>query len=127
MAYVSTNYENNPDAPIDKDTWVGTAPYYGQCVSYVKFVTPGLPATALWKKGEQVKENTKVVRGTVIATFNKEGHYEGHAAIYESQTVAGLKVVDQWITPPAKPIHRRLLRFGAHGNSNDGDGFFVVE
>ena len=127
MAYVSTNYENNPDAPIDKNTWVGTAPYYGECVSYVKFVTPGLPGTLMWKKGDPVKGNTKIVRGTVIATFNKEGHYHGHAAIYESQTEKGIHVVDQWIRPPAMPIHRRLLRFTGVGNVNDGDAFYVVE
>ena len=127
MPYVSNSYANNSKAPIDQNTWVGEAPYYGQCVSYVKFVTPTLPQTLMWKKGSSVKGNTKILRGTVIATFDADGHYSGHAAIYENQTVAGIDVVDQWITPPARPIHRRMLRFGAHGNPNNGDNFFVVE
>lgn len=124
MAYVSQNYDHNPAAPLG--TWVGSAPYYGQCVSYVKAVVPGLPQTKLWRKGQPVKGNAHILAGTVIATFGKDGLYQGHAAIYESQTKDGLSVIDQWITPPAQPIHRRLLRFGAHGNSNNGDNFYVV-
>jgi hypothetical protein len=125
MPYVSQNYDHSPAAPLG--TWVGAPPYYGQCVSYVKAVVPSLPQTSLWTKGALVKNNRAVQAGTVIATFNPAGHYSGHAAIYESQTKDGLNVVDQWITAPAKPIHRRLLRFGAQGNSNNGDNFFVVE
>ncbi len=125
MPYVSQNYDHNPDAPMG--TWVGAAPYYGECVSYVKAVTPGLPQTSLWKKGAAVKGNTTIVAGTVIATFNATGHYFGHAAIYESQTAAGVNVVDQWIVQPAQPIHRRTLRFGSAGYVNNGDNFFVVE
>jgi hypothetical protein len=127
MAYVSNNYTDNPDAPIDQETWVGDPPYKGQCVSYVKFVTPGLPQAALWKKGIQVKGERSIARGTVIATFNSDNKYFGHAAIYESQTDAGINVVDQWITPPPRPIHRRMLRFGAQGLANNGDNFFVVD
>jgi hypothetical protein len=127
MPYVSSNYASNPKAPIDQNMWVGEAPYYGQCVSYVKFVTPHLPQASMWSKGLPVKNNDNIHRGTVIATFDCHGRYSGHAAIYEGQTVAGINVVDQWITPPARPIHRRMLRFGASGNSNNGDNFFVVE
>jgi hypothetical protein len=127
MAYISQNYASNPKAPIDRNVWVGEAPYYGQCVSYVKFVTPGLPQTSMWRRGLPVKGNRNIVRGTVIATFNAHGQFSGHAAIYESRTPQGIKVVDQWITPPPQPIHRRLLMFGAHGNSNNGDNFYVVE
>ena len=127
MPNISTNYASNAKAPIDKNTWVGKVPYHGECVSYVKFVTPGLPQTSAWKKGMQVKGKLNILRGTVIATFDANGRYSGHAAIYESQTGAGVNVVDQWKIPPAQPIHRRMLRFGAHGNSNNGDKFFVVE
>jgi len=125
MPYVSQNYDNNPAAPLGQ--WVGDPPYYGQCVSYVKAVVPTLPETKKWKKGALVKYNVTLMAGTVIATFNSSGNYFGHAAIYESQTDDGLNVVDQWITAPAMPIHRRMLRFGAHGNSNNGDNFYVVE
>jgi hypothetical protein len=125
MPYVSKNYDANPAAPLGQ--WVGADPYYGQCVSYVKAVTPGLPQTSLWNKGDLAKGNASLEAGTVIATFDADGRYFGHAAIYESQDADGINVIDQWITPPPEPIHRRMLRFGAQGHSNDGDNFFVVE
>jgi hypothetical protein len=125
MAYVSRNYDHNAAAPMR--TWVGAAPYFGQCVSYVKAVIPGLPPTTSWKKGRPVKGNPAIAKGTLIATFDAQHRYIGHAAIYESQTPEGINVVDQWITPPAQPIHRRLIRFGAPGTSNNGDNFFVVD
>ena len=144
MPYIATNYSSNPKAPLGK--WVCTrassqGPYEkvppaetrdrpnlcGQCVSYVTTVCPTIPvSTGAWKKGLQVKGNKEIAAGTAIATFDKDGNYSGHAAIYESQTDDGINVVDQWVTPPARAIHRRLLRFGAHGNSNNGDNFFVI-
>lgn len=145
MAYVATNYLANPKAPLGK--WVCTRTstitpfatnppadktngpnFCGQCVSYVTTVCSTLPvSTFFWKKGVQVKGKNDTRAGTAIATFNILGKYSGHAAIYESQTPAGINVVDQWVTPPATAIHKRLLRFGAHGNSNNGDNFFVIE
>lgn len=124
MAYVSSNYAHHPKAHLG--LWVGEAPYYGQCVSYVKAVIPGMPPTSAWKKGDLVRGNSSILPGTAIATFNDKGHYSGHAAIYEGQTKEGINVIDQWITPPPKPIHHRMLKFGAHGNSNNGDNFYVV-
>jgi hypothetical protein len=127
--YVSTNYLDNKDAPIDKGVWVADpgGQYYGQCVSYVKFVTPSLPQTSLWKKGKQVKTQSDIKAGTVIATFDSDGKYSGHAAIYESQSALGINVIDQWITQPSSPIHRRLIRFGGAGTVNDGNNYFIVE
>ena len=145
MAYVAGTYLNNPKAPLG--TWVCTrtspdAPYKtappanktggpnfcGQCVSFVTTVCVGLPVnTGAWNKGAQVKGKIDVAPGTAIATFDGNGKYSGHAAIYESQTQLGINVVDQWVTPPPMAIHKRMLRFGAHGNSNNGDNFFVIE
>lgn len=145
MAYISSNYATNPKAPVGQWTCAPTSnlgPFTqaptgddtkgtdlcGQCVSYVKKVCPTLPATSSWKKGALVKNNTSIAAGTVIATFNAVGKYQGHAAIYVSQSVAGITVYDQWITPPnPKAIGSRLLRWGAQGNSNNGDNFYVVE
>ena len=124
MPYVSTNYDHNPAAPLGQ--WVGAAPYYGQCVSYVKAVIPGMPQTSLWKKGPLVRGNTNILPGTAIATFNPAGHYTVHAAIYESQTAQGINVVDQWIALPPQPVHRRMIRFGGHGEANNGDHFYVI-
>jgi energy-converting hydrogenase Eha subunit F len=91
-------------------------------------VCPTLPVgTNAWVRGDPVKGNKDIRAGTAIATFDKGGRYTGHAAIYESQTPKHLNVIDQWVTPPAKAIHKRKLIFGAHGNSNNGDNFFIIE
>jgi hypothetical protein len=145
MPYVAANYLTNPKAPLGK--WVCTRissdgaydqeppadkqhgpNFCGQCVSYVTTVCPTIPvSTAAWRKGAQVKGNTTVLPGTAISTFDSYGKYSGHAAIYEKQTPAGINVVDQWVWPPARAIHQRMLRFGAHGNANNGDNFFVID
>ncbi len=145
MPYIAMNYKSNPKAPVGQ--WVcapssGLAPFpevpdtgktkggnlCGQCVSYVKTVCPTLPLTFAWRKGVAVKNNSKILPGTVIATFNDLGKYEGHAAIYVSQDSIGIQVYDQYITPPSpKAIGPRVLRWNAHGNSNNGDKFYVVE
>lgn len=145
MTYISTSYMNNSKAPIGKWTCAPSSsigPFTdvptgnitkgldlcGQCVSYVKTVCPSLLGTISWKKGVLVKNNMRILPGTVIATFNSSGKYEGHAAIYVSQNSAGINVYDQWVTPPnPKAVGPRLLRWGAHGNSNNGDNFYVVE
>lgn len=144
MPYLATNYSNNASAPVNK--WV-CAPtsilgpfdavpttntqspnYCGQCVSYVRRVCPALPQTTKWTKGQLAKGNAGLAAGTVIATFAENGSYSGHAAIYENQDSIGLRVYDQYATPPMpKPVGARILRFGAAGNSNNGDLFYVVE
>jgi hypothetical protein len=145
MAYVSSNYLSNQAAPVGKwtcapgsrlgpltsvptETQSRSPDLCGQCVSYVKKVCPSLPQTSMWKKGVQVKNATNVLAGTVIATFNANGRYEGHAAIYVRQGPTGITVCDQYRTPPSpKAVGERLLRWGAHGNSNNGDNFYVVD
>lgn len=144
MAYIAANYKNNPLAPQGqwvcspssslgpftdppKDKSKGPS-YCGQCVSYVRTVCPSMPATGKWKKGALVKGNSTIVSGTAIATFNSEGTYEGHAAIYDSQTPNGINVYDQWISGVnPQPVKSRNLRFGAIGLANNGDNFYVVE
>jgi hypothetical protein len=145
MPYISSNYLNNANAPVGKWTCApssGLGPFAqpptgtdtkglnlcGQCVSYVKRVCPALPATAHWSQGSAVKGNKEIMAGTVIATFNAAGKYEGHAAIYVNQNVAGINVYDQYVTPPSpKAVGPRLLSWGAHGRSNNGDNFYVVD
>jgi hypothetical protein len=146
VPYISFNYANNPNAPVEKWTCAptsGLAPFTqvptgddtkgtklcGQCISYVKQVCPDLPQTSDWEKGSPVKGNKQIQPGTVIATFNQSGDYEGHAAIYIKQDPKdGITVYDQYVTPPSpKPVRLRMLRWGAHGRSNNGDNFYVVE
>ncbi len=145
MPYVAVGYLTNLKALLGK--WVctrtsrgtphdqvppanthGSPGFCGQCVSYVTTVCTTIPVgTALWKKGALVKGNSTIAAGTAIATFDSNGRYSGHAAIYESQTPVGLNVVDQWVTPPARPINQRMLKFGAHGNANNGNNFYIID
>jgi len=144
MPYVSKNYKSSSSAPVGQWTCSPTSklgPFSviptgattkgldlcGQCVSYVKKVVPSLPQTSLWKRGAQVKGNKTIKAGTVIATFNAAKKYYGHAAIYVSQDNLGIKVYDQWVTGRASAVGPRILRFGAQGNSNNGDNFYVVD
>ncbi len=92
VSYVATHYSNNVDAPAGNWACAPTsklkpfdkAPSHdktlgldlcGQCVSYVKRVCPSLPPTSLWRKGKQAKNGRNIVAGTVIATFDANGHY----------------------------------------------------
>lgn len=145
MAYLASNYTNNAKAPQQKytcapgsalgpyedvppqTTWARPS-YCGQCVSYVKQVCPSLPDTGSWKQGEPVKDNSKIIAGTVIATFNAQKHYEGHAAIYVSQSSAGILVYDQYVFGRSpKPVSSRTIRWDGHGVANQGTRFYVVE
>jgi len=65
--------------------------------------------------------------GTAIATFDANGQYVGHAAIYVKQDAVGIHVYDQWITGAGKAVGARMIRWNGSGVSNRGDGFYVVE
>ncbi len=98
----------------------------GECVALVREWT-GAPETAKWKKGAQVKGNTNLRIGTAIATFNKEGKYEGHAAMYQGQNDKAITVIDQW---KGRKANYRDIRFQggkATKVSNDGDAYYVIE
>jgi hypothetical protein len=105
----------------------------GYCVDFVK-AAAGLPRTAAWEEGPQVRGNPRIARGTAIATFESDGSYTSesgnHAAIYLSQDDRGIWVYDQW---QGQPVHKRLIRFeGGSGakwgsKSNDGRRFAVIE
>ena len=143
MAYVASNYDSNPKAPLGE--WVctpdtvgamktapneeqGGAPNLcGQCVSYVKQVCNDLPNTKEWRRGTLVKGQTTLAKGTVIATFNAKAKYSGHAAIYVSQDETGIQVFDQYRTQPnPKPVGPRTLSWTGSG-VNDGNKYHVVE
>ncbi|HTT61144.1 MAG TPA: BPSL0067 family protein [Bryobacteraceae bacterium] len=112
-------------------SYAGQAVGTGQCVAYVQAAS-GAPLTSLWSQGIQVKGNT-IQTGTAIATFDPDGKYgnhtdgRSHAAIYISQSAAGILVWDQW---SGQPVHQRTIHFrgGAPGTKpvNDGDAFYVI-
>ena len=105
----------------------------GYCVDFVK-AAAGVPRTAAWRRGVEVRDNPHVARGTAIATFEADGSYTSesgnHAAIYLDQDERGIWVYDQW---RGQPVHKRLIRFagGSGGKwgskSNDGRRFAVIE
>jgi hypothetical protein len=105
----------------------------GYCVDFVK-AAAGVPRTAAWQEGAEVRENPHIARGTAIATFESDGSYTSesgnHAAIYLHQDDRGIWVYDQW---RGQPVHKRLIRFeGGSGSkwgskSNDGRRFAVIE
>lgn len=101
--------------------------YFGEsseCVAAVKYFAKA-PRTPFWKKGALVKNNATIRPGTAIATFDSHGKYKGHAAIYDSQTSAGLIVYDQW---NGREFDSRLIPFRGRGYaSNDGEQFYVIE
>jgi hypothetical protein len=105
----------------------------GHCVDFVK-AAAGMPRTAVWQEGTEVRGNSQIARGTAIATFESDGGYTSesgnHAAIYLHQDEHGIWVYDQW---QGQPVHKRLIRFqGGSGakwgsKSNDGRRFAVIE
>ncbi|MES2300132.1 MAG: BPSL0067 family protein [Pseudomonadota bacterium] len=97
-------------------------------MSYVKKVCPSLPPTHLWRKGDQVRNSSNIVPGTVIATFDSSDHFHGHAAIYVNQNGKGINVIDQYVTGNTpKPVSGRLIHWEWPGVSNNGDKYYVVE
>lgn len=105
----------------------------GHCVDFVK-ASAGVPRTAAWQEGAEVRGNPHIARGTAIATFESDGSYTSvsgnHAAIYLYQDDRGIWVYDQW---QGQPVQKRLIRFeGGSGSkwgskSNDGMRFAVIE
>lgn len=104
----------------------------GHCVDFVK-AAAGVPRTAAWRRGAEVRGNPHIARGTAVATFEADGTYANesgnHAAIYLYQDDRGIWVYDQW---QGRPVHKRLIRFeggsgsGRGSKSNDGKRFAVI-
>ncbi|HEX5078404.1 MAG TPA: BPSL0067 family protein [Geminicoccaceae bacterium] len=114
------------------EAFAGSVVGEGYCVDFVK-AAAGVPRTAAWQEGTQVRRNPDIAAGTAVATFESDGSYTSesgnHAAIYLSQNDQGIWVYDQW---QGQPVHRRLIRFeGGSGKwgskSNDGTRFAVIE
>lgn len=145
MAYVNPDYATEPSASTDQ--WVCTRTsnlgpfktippeaqrkgpdFCGQCVSYVTTVCKMLPVnTGAWKKGSPVKGNAAIAKGTAIATFDTDGKYKGHAAIYAKQDDTGIHVIDQWVTGAGKPIGPRVIKWEGTGVANKGSGYYVID
>jgi hypothetical protein len=121
---------DNPQQWIGQPS-VGT----GECVPLVRAAT-GAPQAKDWQRGVKVQGNTNIRPGTAIATFDSNGHYDGHAAIYLGQDEHGIQVIDQWnrrdsqgrITGQHLPSERALpLRDPRHAAIDRGEFYNVVE
>lgn len=116
--------------------WIGKPSVgSGECVDLVRAATDA-PQTKNWQRGVLVKGNTAILSGTVIATFDSNGHYTGHTAIYLGQDENGIQVIDQWnrrnpngnITSQHKPSQRTLYFNQPQRNRvNQGESYYVVE
>lgn len=102
----------------------------GQCVEFVQHCASA-PHTSSWRKGAKVRGG-QIRSGTAIATFDETGRYPNrstgnHAAIYISQTTAGIWVYDQWVSQGE--VRKRFIRFknGVGSPSNDGDRFYIIK
>jgi len=124
---------NGPYIAARPEAFEGRVIGAGYCVDFVK-AAAGVPLTAAWQEGAEVRGNSNIARGTAIATFESDGSYTSesgnHAAIYLYQDDRGIWVYDQW---RGQPVHKRLIRFeggtgGKWGSkSNDGRRFAVIE
>ncbi|CAL6001917.1 BPSL0067_family protein [Hexamita inflata] len=116
------------EAAAKKNEWYGTESH--ECVALVKPWIPG-KSTKQWQRGIQVKGNS-IAQGTCIASFQysaSKGYYYdgavgGHAAVFVSQSSAGIVVYDQW---RVQPCHKRTIAFKGDGSKqNDGNEFYVI-
>jgi hypothetical protein len=142
LAFGSACASHTPDAgPAADGPYIAASPEAfegrvigaGYCADFVK-VAAGVPRTAAWQEGAEVRGNPHIAPGTAIATFESDGSYTSesgnHAAIYLHQDDRGIWVYDQW---RGQPVHKRLIRFaGGSGakwgsKSSDGRRFAVIE
>ena len=106
---------------------VGWGQYKGQCAALVQYY--GCNLTSYWKEGAAVKGNQLIKEGTCVATF-ENGVYPNrssgnHAAIYISQSAAGITVYDQWT---GRDPGARTMQFltGRTNPSNNGNCLSVI-
>lgn len=121
----------NPEQWIGRDS-VGS----GECVDLVK-AAAGTPPTKFWKPGRLVMGDQTIPRGAIIATFDANGRYLGHAAIYLGQDAGGIQVVDQWnnvdtttrlVTGKKKPGYRQIeFNQPLKAMINRGESYHVVD
>jgi len=115
--------------------WIGqNSVGTGERVPLVQQAT-GAPRSTEWRPGIQVQGNTDIRPGTAIATFDSNGRYDGHAAIYLGQDAHRIQVIDQWnIREEGRVIRQyrpseRTLNFEQpwHARVDRGEFYHVVE
>ena len=120
------------NVPLDfVETYVGKVVNNGECASGVQEIFKDyhkdwiLGKTSSWNKGTKVVGNN-ITPGTAIASFDSNGNYNYHTAIYVSQNSEGVQVYDQW---QGRKFGKRTLRSSysdGNGASNHPDYFYVI-
>lgn len=109
----------------------------GQCVA-LAHAAALIPPTQAWSQGTRVQGNLQLPVGTIIATFDANGHYgnhtngTSHTAIYIGQTAQGIQVLDQWkgsIPSADHPPQSRTISFNHLSSKkvNQGESYYVVQ
>src|SRR4051794_40908216 len=111
MPYIYAKVEE-----LDATELVGTH----QCVALLQHYAT-VPHTSSLAQGDKVLGNSKIAKGTAIATF-VDGKYPNkssgnHAAFYVSQDAGGIWVVDQWKHPSKLKVEKRYIK--AQGKNKD--------
>lgn len=108
-----------------------------QCVALVQHYA-GAPVTLMWRKGADVVGNKSIKKGTAIATFvnNKyPNHRSGnHAALYVSEGIDGIYIMDQWKSKKGGKVTSRFIRSLGKDKrgkfirpSNNADAYSIIE
>jgi len=116
--------------------WIGRPPVGdGACVALARAASDAAPSQ-FWRQGDKVQGDPGIQAGTIIATFDRNGHHTGHAAIYLGQDRKGIQVIDQRNCqdeienmPGQNPPGKRTIRFGETRASlvDRGESYYVIE
>jgi hypothetical protein len=95
----------------------------GDCVALIRSTVPGLRGTDCsgWRQGAAVVGDTRIARGTAIATF-EDGRFANrrgfdHAAIFLEYAGTGIWVLDQ--RDGDDTVQRSFIPTGQAGNDGD--------
>lgn len=108
----------------------------GNCVALVQHFTD-IGHTSSWRAGERVMDVQAISEGTVIATFDRNGHAALFLRFGPRSTKTGkpafIVVMDQWKTKvkiSSRPIHPRAKRKadgGLYHDSDNAEAFYIVK
>jgi hypothetical protein len=143
MSFIS---QEHPLTLIGKPV-VGEGDNKGECAQIARCLVPTIGNVSNWRRGAKVQGNFSLQAGTVIAIFDKHGHYANrkggvaHTALYVRQSAIGIEIVHQFRSQACPSIKGALVRFDgqrppghksgvSHGGGtreDDARNYYVVE
>jgi hypothetical protein len=120
----STTREYAADIRSLRDTKGAFIGVNQECVALVRELT-NAPRSTTWRAGSTARGNQTLQPGMAIATFDADGHYSGHTAIYLGQDATGIFAYDQW-RGHAPSVRHIAFRQGRGTKVDDGDQYSVV-